>query len=60
MRSDSAPVSVARVMWTYEDDMNSALGETSKESSSSTVSTGASFNDDSNGEILNVNKVYRQ
>ena len=59
MRSDSASVSVARVMWTYEVEVNSALGETSKEPSSSTISIEASFND-SNEETLNVNKVCQQ
>ena len=59
MRSDSASVSVARVMWTYEVEVNSALGETSKEPSSSTISIEASFNN-SNEETLNVNKVCQQ
>ena len=44
----SASVSVARVMWTYEGDMNSASGENWKESSPSTISTGPSFN----GEVM--------
>ena len=60
MRSDSALVSLARVMWTYEGEVNSALGETSKEPSSSTISIEASFNDNSNEETLNVNKVCQQ
>ena len=60
MRSDSASVSVPRVMWTYEVEVNSALGETSKEPSSSTISIEASFNDNSNEEALNVNKVCEQ
>ena len=34
-----------RVMWTYKSDVNSALGESSKEPSSSTVSTETSFDD---------------
>ena len=59
MRSDSASVSVPRVMWTYEVEVNSALGETSKEPSSSTISIEASFNN-SNEETLNVNKVCQQ
>ena len=59
MRSDSALVSLARVMWTYEGEVNSALGETSKEPSSSTISIEASFNN-SNEETLNVNKVCQQ
>ena len=60
MRSDSASVSVPRVMWTYEVEVNSALGETSKEPSSSTISIEASSNDNSNEETLNVNKVCQQ
>ena len=66
-------VSVARVMWTYlpnvqgwcelippngQGDVNSALRENSKEPSSSTVSAETSFDDDSNKEALNVNKVF--
>ena len=54
---DSAPVSVAKMMWTYNCYVNSALVENSKERSSSTISTEASFNDDSNEETLNINKV---
>ena len=54
---DSASVSVARVMWTYKDDANSASGENWNESSSSTISAEASFNDNSNEETLNVNKI---
>ena len=38
-------VPVARVMWMYKGDVNSALGESSKEPSSSTVSTEISFDD---------------
>ena len=55
VRSDSASMSVARVMWTYKYDVNSALGETPKEPSSSTRSIEASFNDVSNEETLHVN-----
>ena len=40
-------------------DANSALGENSKEPSSSTISTEASFNDDNNEKTLNVNKVFQ-
>ena len=36
--------------------MNSASGKNSKEPSSSTISTEASFNGDSNEETLNVKK----
>ena len=53
----AASVSVARMMWTYKGDVNSALGENSKESSPSTISVEASFDDDSNKEALNVNKA---
>ena len=55
--SDSASVSVARVMWTYKGDVNSASGENWKESSSSTISAEAWFNNNSNEETLNVNKT---
>ena len=55
MRSDSSSVSM--VIWTHNDDLNSALGEISKESSSSTIPAEVSFNDDGNKETLNVNKV---
>ena len=41
-------------------DVNSALGENSKEPSSSTVTTEASFDDDSNEETHNVFKVCQQ
>ena len=37
--------------------MNSALGENLKKPSSSAISTEASFNDDSNEETVNINKV---
>ena len=47
-------------MWTYKGDMNSASGENWKEASSSTISTEASFNGDSNKENLNVNKTCWQ
>ena len=55
-RSDFALVSVARVMWTYKDDVNSASGENWKTPESSTISTEASSNGDGNEETLNVNK----
>ena len=45
------------MMWVYKRDVNSALGETSKEPSSSTLATEASFNDDSNEKAFNVNNV---
>ena len=60
VRSYSTSVSVARVMWTYKGDRNSALGETSREPSSSTISTEASFNDVFNEETLIQIKVCRQ
>ena len=44
-------------MWTCKGDANSASGENSIEPSSSAISTETSFNDDSNKETLNVNKV---
>ena len=40
--------------------MNSALGENSKEPSSSTASTEASSKHDSNEKTLNENKVFQQ
>ena len=52
-----ASVSVARVIWTYNCDVNSALEGNSKEPSSSTVSAETLFDDDSNKETLNVYKV---
>ena len=58
--SDSASVSVARLLWTYKGDENSASGETWKEPSSPTISTETSFNGDSNEETLNVNKTCWQ
>ena len=45
---DSASLSVARVMWTYNGDVNSASGKIWKKLSSSTILTEASFNGDSN------------
>ena len=47
-------------MWMHKGDVNSALGEISREPSSSTISTESSVNDDSNEETLNVNKVCPQ
>ena len=41
----------------YKGDVNSALEEKFKKSSSSTISTEASFDDDSNKDTLNVKKV---
>ena len=66
--SDSASVSAARVLWIYKGDVNSILGESCEEPSSSTESTKASFNDDNNNnnnnnnnkENLNVNKFCSQ
>ena len=55
VRSNYASVSVARVMWTYKGDMNSALEETSNEPSSSAISAEVLFNDVCNEETLNVN-----
>ena len=55
VRSNSASVSDAKVMWTYKCNNNSALGETSKQPSSSTISTETSFNDVFNEETLNLN-----
>ena len=56
--SDSASVSVTSVMW--KGNVNSASGENWKESWSSTISTEASFNVDSNEETLNLNKTCCQ
>ena len=42
---ESASVSIPRVMWTYMGDVNSALGENSKESSSSTTSARTWFDE---------------
>ena len=47
-------------MWKYNGDVNSVLGENSKEPSLSTVSTEPSFNDDRNEETLNVIEVCQQ
>ena len=55
VKSNSASVSVARVLWTYTGDVNSALGETSKERLSSTISTEASFNNIFSEGTLNLN-----
>ena len=55
MWSDSASVLI--VMWRHKGDLNSALWKNSNEPSSSRISTEASFNDDSNKENINVNKV---
>ena len=57
---DSGLVSVARVMWTYNGDVNWAVGENSKEPSWPRISTDAFFNDVSNKEPLNINKVCSQ
>ena len=54
---DSASVPVARVMWTYNGDMNSTSGENWKEPS---TPIDVSFNGYSNEETLNVNKTCRQ
>ena len=53
----SASVSLARVMWTYNGDVNSASGENWKEPSSSQISPEASFIGDSKEETLNANKI---
>ena len=58
--SDSGSASFARVMWNYKGNVNSASGENWKETSSSTISTEASFNVDSNEETLNLNKTCCQ
>ena len=57
---DSASVSVAKVMWTYKGDVNSASGENWKGPSSSKRSREASSNGDSNEETLDVNKTCWQ
>ena len=46
--NDSASVSVAQVMWLWRGDINSASAENWKEPLSSTISTEAPFNGDSN------------
>ena len=43
----------------WKVDVNSALRENSKKPSASTISTEASFNNDSNEKTLNVNKIYQ-
>ena len=53
---DAGSMSVARMMWTCRGDVNLALGEISTEPSSSTIS----FNDESDKETLNVNKVCQR
>ena len=55
--ADSASMSVARVMWTYKGDVNSASGENWKEPS---TSTDVSFNGYSTEVTLNVNKTSWQ
>ena len=57
---DSVSLSVERVMWTYKSDVNSSSGENRKETSSSTISTEASFNGDINAETLNINETCWQ
>ena len=59
-RKDAGSVSVTRMMWTCKGVVNSALGENTKEPSSSTISTETCFNDDSNKETLYVNKVCQR
>ena len=56
----TASMFVAMVMWKYKGVVNSTLGENSKESSSSTISAEASFDDDSNKEALNVYKIRKK
>ena len=51
---DSASVSVARLMWTYDDDMTSASGENWKEPSSLAILTDSSFNGDNNEETRKI------
>ena len=58
--SDSASVSIARVTWTYKGDVNSASGESWKESSSSTISKETSFNNDYNKATHNAIKTCKQ
>ena len=57
---DSVSVSVARVIWTYKGDVNSASVENWKEPSSLTILPEASFYGESNEEYLNVNKTCWQ
>ena len=49
---DSASALVARVMWKYKGDLNSASRKNWSEPSTSTISTDVSFNVDSNEETL--------
>ena len=56
---------LCKAQWFYfsvccKFNLNSALLENWKESSSRTISTETSFNDDCNGKTLNVNKVCQQ
>ena len=56
---------LCEVRWFYfsvccKVNVNPALGENSKEPSSWTISTEASFNDDSNEKTLNVNNICQQ
>ena len=54
----AASVPIARVIWTYMCDVNSALRKNSKEPSSTLMWAETSFDDDnSNKEALNVNKI---
>ena len=53
----SASVSLARVMRTYNSDVNSASGENWKEPSSSQISPEASFIGDSSEETLIVMQI---
>ena len=57
---DSASVSVAGVMWTYNGDVDLGSGRNWKEFSSSTISVETSFNGDSKEEIINVNQTWWQ
>ena len=53
MTSDhSVSALVARVMWKYKGDLNSASRKNWSEPSTSTISTDVSFNVDSNEETL--------
>ena len=54
---DSASASAARVIRIYKSGVNWALGESSGETLSLTISKEAAFNDDTNKRTLNVNKV---
>ena len=53
----STSMPAARVIWTYKGGVNSVLRENWKEPSSSTISTEASFNENSKEETLNENKT---